>query len=175
MSMPSSSAARQDVGEVLLQKRAALVRDVEVHAVEAVLFHLEVDGAGHDVARGQFGAFVVLRHEARATGRWRQLELAAFAAHRFADEKDFSCGWYRQVGWNWMNSMFATRQPARQAAAMPSPVAVSGLVVYRYTLPAPPVARMVCGARKVTTSSVSLVQRVQAQAAVGRASPACAW
>jgi hypothetical protein len=38
---------------------------------------------------------------------------------------------------------------------MPSPVAVSGLVVYRYTLPAPPVARMVCGARKVTTSSVA--------------------
>ena len=40
-----------------------------------------------------------------------------------------SCGWYRQVGWNWMNSMFATRQPARQAMAMPSPVEVSGLVV----------------------------------------------
>ncbi|MDT4833307.1 hypothetical protein FQZ97_669070 [compost metagenome] len=38
---------------------------------------------------------------------------------------------------------------------MPSPVAVSGLVVYRYTLPAPPVARMVCGARKASTSSVS--------------------
>ena len=43
--------------------------------------------------------------------------------------KDLTCGWYRQVGWNWMNSMFVTRQPARQAAAMPSPVAVSGLVV----------------------------------------------
>ena len=28
-----------------------------------------------------------------------------------------------------MNSMLVTRQPARQAAAMPSPVAVSGLVV----------------------------------------------
>ena len=27
-----------------------------------------------------------------------------------------------------------------------------GLVVYRYTLPAPPVARMVCGALKVMTS-----------------------
>ena len=37
--------------------------------------------------------------------------------------------WYRQVGWNWMNSMFATRQPARQAIATPSPVAVSGFVV----------------------------------------------
>ena len=39
--------------------------------------------------------------------------------------------------------MLATGQPARQPMAMPSPVAVSGLVVYRYTLPAPPVARMV--------------------------------
>ncbi len=45
--------------------------------------------------------------------------------------KDLANGWYRQVGWNWMNSMFATRQPARHAMAMPSPVAVSGLVVYR--------------------------------------------
>jgi hypothetical protein len=44
--------------------------------------------------------------------------------------KDLAWGWYRQVGWNWMNSMLATRQqPARQAMAMPSPVAVSGLVV----------------------------------------------
>ena len=40
-----------------------------------------------------------------------------------------SCGWYRQVGWNWMNSMLPTRQPARQAIAMPSPVEVSGLLV----------------------------------------------
>ena len=54
----------------------------------------------------------------------------AFAAHRLGDQEGLgACGWYRQVGWNWMNSMFATRQPARQAVAMPSPVAVSGLVV----------------------------------------------
>jgi hypothetical protein len=43
--------------------------------------------------------------------------------------KDLARGWYSPVGWNWMNSMLPTRQPARQAAAMPSPVAVSGLVV----------------------------------------------
>ncbi len=52
-----------------------------------------------------------------------------------------------------MNSMFATRQPARQPIAMPSPLAVSGLVVYRYTLPAPPVASTVCRAPTVTTRS----------------------
>ena len=39
-----------------------------------------------------------------------------------------------------MNSMLAMRQPARQAMAMPSPVEPSGLLVYRYTLLAPPVA-----------------------------------
>ncbi len=33
-------------------------------------------------------------------------------------------------GWNWLNSRLATRQPARQAMAMPSPEEISGLVVY---------------------------------------------
>jgi hypothetical protein len=94
-----------------------------------VLLHLEVDGAGHHVARGQFGTRVVVGHEAVAAQVRRQLELAAFAAHGLGDQEAFGVGWYRQVGWNWMNSMLPTRQPARQAAAMPSPVAVSGLVV----------------------------------------------
>ena len=75
-------APRQDVGKVLLQKLRALVRDVQVHAIEAVLFHLKVNGAGHDVARGQLFACVVLGHEARAVG---QLELSALAPHGFAD------------------------------------------------------------------------------------------
>ena len=41
-----------DVGEVLADEGLALVRDVEVDAVQAALLHLEVDGAGHHVARG---------------------------------------------------------------------------------------------------------------------------
>ncbi|MNP16596.1 hypothetical protein D3C76_1090000 [compost metagenome] len=45
--------------------------------------------------------------------------------------KLLACGWYRQVGWNWLNSRLATRQPARQAMAIPSPQAPSGLLVYR--------------------------------------------
>ncbi|MNE42747.1 hypothetical protein D3C80_1368950 [compost metagenome] len=45
--------------------------------------------------------------------------------------KFFACGWYRQVGWNWLNSRLPTRQPARQAMAMPSPQVPSGLLVYR--------------------------------------------
>ncbi len=34
--------------------------------------------------------------------------------------------WYRQVGWNCIISMLETRQPARQAIAIPSPVAPRG-------------------------------------------------
>ena len=41
----------------------------------------------------------------------------------------FACGWKRQVGWNWTNSMFSIFAPARQASATPSPVAESGLQV----------------------------------------------
>src|SRR5512141_1897973 len=29
---------------------------------------------------------------------------------------DFACGWKRQVGWNWMNSRFATAAPAQRDA-----------------------------------------------------------
>ena len=53
-----------------------------------------------------------------------------------------SVGW-SAVGWNWMNSMLAMRAPARYAMAMPSPVAIAGLVVWRYTCPHPPAASIV--------------------------------
>ena len=77
-------AARQDVREVLPQEFRRLVRDVEVHAIQAALLHLEVDGAGDDVARREFGARIVFRHEARAVG---QLQQAAFAAHGLGDQE----------------------------------------------------------------------------------------
>ena len=48
------------------------------------LLHLVVDGAGDDVARRQFGARIVLGHEARAVG---QAQDAAFAAHRLGDQE----------------------------------------------------------------------------------------
>ncbi len=43
--------------------------------------------------------------------------------------KDLARGWYRQVGWNCMNSRFMTEAPARHAMATPSPVAMSGFDV----------------------------------------------
>jgi len=42
--------------------------DVEIDAVQAALLHFEVDSAGDDVARGEFGAWVVFGHEACAVG-----------------------------------------------------------------------------------------------------------
>ena len=79
-------AACVDVGEMLLEEGGRLVRDVEIDAVQAAFFHFEVDGARHDVARRQFGARVVLGHEAGAVG---QQQDAAFAAHRFGDQEGF--------------------------------------------------------------------------------------
>ena len=54
-----------------------LVADIEVDAVEAALLHLEVDGAGDDVARCELLARIVLGHEAGAVGQLQQPALAA--------------------------------------------------------------------------------------------------
>ena len=73
-----------DVREVGSDEVLALVGYVEIDAVETAFFHLEVDGAGDDVTRRKFGAFVMIGHEARAV--W-QSEQAAFAAHRFGNQE----------------------------------------------------------------------------------------
>ena len=77
-------------GKCSFRKVGRLVRDVEIDAVQAAFFHLEVDGAGDDVARRQFGARVVLRHE--AVRRPAGAEMPAFAAHRLGDQKGFGVG-----------------------------------------------------------------------------------
>jgi len=48
------------------------------------------------------------------------------------------------------------RRPRAYASATPSPVATSGLLVYRYTFPEPPVARTVASATKVWIAPVFL-------------------
>ena len=93
-------------------------------------------------SRGASSARCRCGHEAAPV---RQQQQAALAAHGFADQEGLGVRVVQAGGVELDELHVATRQPARQAAAMPSPVAVSGLVVYRYTLPAPPVARMVCG------------------------------
>ena len=57
----------------------------------------------------------------------------------------------RAVGWNWTNSMSTSAAPARQAMAMPSPVATAGLVVRSNSWPAPPVASRTARAEMIRT------------------------
>ena len=72
------------LGKCSFRNASRLVRDVEIDAIQAALFHFEVDGPGDHVARRQFGALIVRGHEAGAVG---QLEQAAFAAHRLGDQE----------------------------------------------------------------------------------------
>ena len=73
-----------DVREVVLRLLGVLVRHVEQDVVLAAHLHLVVDGAGHDVARRQRQAWVVLLHELLAVQR---AQYAAVAAHGLGDEE----------------------------------------------------------------------------------------
>ncbi len=55
-----------DVGEAALDEIRRLVADVQVDAVGAAFFHLQVDGPGHRVPGGQVFQGVVLLHEGAA-------------------------------------------------------------------------------------------------------------
>jgi len=78
--------------------------------------------------RSEFPGGMVLVHEPRAVD-----VPAAFpplAAHGLGQQElGRRPGLDRAVGWNWMNSRSTSAAPARQAMAMPSPVATGGLVV----------------------------------------------
>ena len=115
------------VGKCSRMNAGALVRDVEVHAVDAVLLDLEVDGARDDVARGELGARVVARHEALAVG---QPQDAALAAHRLGDQERLGVR-VEEAGGVELDELHVgdRARPARQPMATPSPVAMSGLVV----------------------------------------------
>ena len=78
MSMPKREALGVDVGEALADEaRRLLVGDVEEHVLGAGPLHLEVDGAGDDVARRELPARVVLLHERRAVDEAEDRPLAA--------------------------------------------------------------------------------------------------
>src|SRR5450830_1617513 len=81
-----SQAALVDRREVGLDERFGFVADVQVDAVDAQALHFMVDGAGDDVARGQFGARVEALHEAFAI---RQFQVCTFAAQGFGDQETF--------------------------------------------------------------------------------------
>jgi hypothetical protein len=75
---------------MLGEKSGGFVRNVEIDAIQPALFHLEVDRPGDDVARCEFAARVVVRHEAVPSGSSRRPP-----SPRTASEirKDFACGW----------------------------------------------------------------------------------
>ena len=56
------------------------------------------------------------------------------------------------VGWNWKNSMSSSGTPRRNAAAGPSPVKLSALLVILYMRPQPPVAKSTAFAWKMWMS-----------------------
>jgi phage tail tape-measure protein len=65
--------------------------------------------------------------------------------------KDFAYGWYRQVGWNWMNSMFehaAAGAPGHRDAVAGGGVRIGGVQV---DLAGAAGASTVCSASKVST------------------------
>jgi hypothetical protein len=59
------------------------------YAVHAQALHFVVDGAGHDVARGQLFAWVEAWHEAFAVGQAQQ---GALAAQGFGDQEALGLG-----------------------------------------------------------------------------------
>ena len=80
--------------------------------------------------------------------------------------KLLACGWNRQVGWNWMNSMFAIdgAGPVRHRDAVAGrDVRVGGVEV---DLPAPPVASSVTGARECRDGArIECIEGVEPDAA----------
>jgi hypothetical protein len=90
---------------------------------------------------GKIFALIISFHESFAAFITQN---TAIAAYRFCYEKEGDTpGSYKAVGWNCMNSMFSIFPFARYTIAIPSPVAMRGLVVVRYAWPQPPVASKV--------------------------------
>ena len=73
-----------DVGEVMLGLLGILVGHVEIDVVLTALLHLVVDGAGHNVARRERQARVILLHEFLAS---QVAQHATVAAHGLGDEE----------------------------------------------------------------------------------------
>ncbi len=81
---PQLHAAGVDGGEALDQEVARQVGHVQHREVVAVALQLGVDGAGHDVARGQVLHLVIAVHERGAVA---QAQDAALAAQGLADQE----------------------------------------------------------------------------------------
>ena len=98
--------------------------DIDINAIDAVLLHLIVDGAGDDVARGEFAARIVLVHEARAVGQAQQ---AAFTTYGLGDEKGLGL-WVIKTGRMELNELHV-RDAAAGAPCHGNAVAGAGIGV----------------------------------------------
>ncbi len=74
-----------DIGEVLAQKRFGQMGHVQMHAVDAVFFHLKVNRTGNDVTRCEFATLIVVKHKTITLFAvfTRQTQNTAFAAQGF--------------------------------------------------------------------------------------------
>ena len=66
--------------EMLANKIGGLMANIKEHTICAEAFHFMVNGAGDNIARGQFAALIKIGHKTRAI---RALEISAFAAQCF--------------------------------------------------------------------------------------------
>ena len=115
-----------------------LERQVDRAAGPGLLAH---DRARHQIARGQLAGRLVAGHEPLAVGVEQP---RAFAAQRLGQQEARRAGHGDAPSDGTARTRDRRpRAPARQASAMPSPVATAGLVVSRKMRPAPPVASSV--------------------------------
>ncbi len=162
---PQLQTAGVDGGEVGADEVGRLVRDVQVDAVQPVALHLEVDRAGHDVARRQLGPRIMRRHEAGAIG---QQQTPALATHRLGNQEVLGLR-VVQAGRVELDELHvlhpAAGPPGGGDAVAGGGVGIGGVEV--------DLARAAGGQHRVRGAegadlAAGLVQGVQAQAAVGR-------
>ena len=61
-------AAGVDIREVFANECLTLVRNIQMDAIQTPFLHLEVNRPGDDIARSEFGTFIMLGHETAAIG-----------------------------------------------------------------------------------------------------------
>ena len=122
---PALAHGRVDRREAPRQELGAERRGVQVHGAPALQVHLVGDRPGDHVARRELAVGVRVEGERRPCSSIR----VAPSPRTASDTRNASPA-ASTVGWNCMNSSSVTAAPARSAAAMPSPVATTGFVVW---------------------------------------------
>ena len=106
------------------------MRNIEVDAVKAAFFHLEINGAGHHIAGGELQARIVRGHEARAI---RQQQAPTLAPHGLADQERLGMRVVEASGvelYEFHVLHAATRAPGGGNAVAGGGVGVGGVEVY---------------------------------------------